>query len=94
MPVRRGADEVAADVGECGGAGKLHDPHELALEDLQHPLDSLAAAGREGVERVLEILQDELVRIMQLAGTPSLADVGPEFVRAPPDWLRGEVDRG
>lgn len=54
----------------------------------------LAAAGREGVERVLEILQDELVRIMQLAGTPSLADVGPEFVRAPPDWLRGEVDRG
>ena len=46
----------------------------------------LAAAGRDGVERVLEILQDELVRIMRLAGAPSLAKVGREFVRAPPGW--------
>ena len=46
----------------------------------------LAAAGTPGVERVLEILQEELVRIMQLAGAPTLADIGRDFVRIPPDW--------
>lgn len=37
----------------------------------------LGAFGQEGVERVLEILTDELRITMGAAGTPSLADIGP-----------------
>ncbi len=40
----------------------------------------LGAAGQAGVSRVLEILQAELISAMQLAGTPSIADITPEFV--------------
>ena len=35
----------------------------------------LAAFGQPGVERVLDILRTELVRIMQLCGTPTIADI-------------------
>ncbi len=40
----------------------------------------LAAGGQEGVEKALEILQDELVRAMQLAGTPNLGAIDPQFI--------------
>ncbi len=36
----------------------------------------LGAFGQPGVERVLEILRDELAMTMRLAGTPSLASIG------------------
>ena len=40
----------------------------------------LAAFGQKGVERVLELLQAELVRIMQLAGTPAIRDITGDSV--------------
>jgi hypothetical protein len=40
----------------------------------------LGAFGQAGVERVLEILQNELEVTMGLAGTPSIADIGPASV--------------
>lgn len=40
----------------------------------------LAAYGRRGVEHVLDILRAELVRDMQLAGTPSIAAISPASV--------------
>ena len=39
-----------------------------------------AAFGQTGVERVLELLQAELVRIMQLAGTPAIRDITGDSV--------------
>jgi isopentenyl diphosphate isomerase/L-lactate dehydrogenase-like FMN-dependent dehydrogenase len=44
----------------------------------------LAAFGQPGVEKVLEILQRELVVVMRQAGTPSIARIGSAYV----------VDRG
>lgn len=41
----------------------------------------LAAEGQKGVEKVLEILQTELVRNMQIAGVTSLANITPTFVQ-------------
>jgi isopentenyl diphosphate isomerase/L-lactate dehydrogenase-like FMN-dependent dehydrogenase len=44
----------------------------------------LGAFGQDGVERSLTVLRAELKRIMQLAGTPALADITPAAVsRAP-----------
>ena len=43
----------------------------------------LAAFGSRGVEQALEILHAELVRAMQLAGTPRLQDINRTFVTAP-----------
>ena len=40
----------------------------------------LAAGGRAGVERVLELLQAELIRDMQIAGTPRIAAITSAFV--------------
>jgi 4-hydroxymandelate oxidase len=40
----------------------------------------LAAAGEEGVGRALDLLNEELVRIMRLAGTPSIAAIGRDHV--------------
>lgn len=41
----------------------------------------LATDGQAGVERVLEILQTELVRNMQLAGVTSIGDLNRRFIR-------------
>jgi isopentenyl diphosphate isomerase/L-lactate dehydrogenase-like FMN-dependent dehydrogenase len=41
----------------------------------------LAVGGQAGVEATLKILQSELVRDMQLAGTPSLADITGSFIQ-------------
>ncbi len=40
----------------------------------------LGALGQEGVEIALDILQGELIRDMQLAGTPSIEKITSEFV--------------
>ena len=42
----------------------------------------LGAFGQPGVERVLELLQAELVRIMKLSGTTSISRITPDFVRS------------
>jgi (S)-mandelate dehydrogenase len=42
----------------------------------------VSAAGEAGARRALEILQDELVRTMQLCGTRSIAEIGPELLAA------------
>lgn len=44
----------------------------------------LATAGQRGVEQVLDILRAELVRDMQLAGTPSIAAITPDFISGRP----------
>jgi isopentenyl diphosphate isomerase/L-lactate dehydrogenase-like FMN-dependent dehydrogenase len=41
----------------------------------------LASFGEEGVTKVLDLLDAELIRIMQLAGTPSIKDITPAFVK-------------
>ncbi len=41
----------------------------------------LAADGAEGVQHVLELLRDELLLAMVLAGCPGLADIDRSFVR-------------
>ena len=41
----------------------------------------LASFGEEGVKKVLDLLDAELIRIMQLAGTPSIKDITPAFVK-------------
>ena len=40
----------------------------------------LAAGGQDGVVRMLEILEDEMISAMALAGVPSLSDLTPKFV--------------
>ena len=42
----------------------------------------LAAAGRDGVLRVLELLHDELERAMGLSGVNTLSELNPSYVRA------------
>ena len=39
-----------------------------------------SAGGEPGARRALEILADELHRNMQLCGTPSIADIGPDLI--------------
>ena len=41
----------------------------------------LAANGQKGVEEVLEILQEELVRTMQLAGLPNFNTIEGRFIQ-------------
>jgi FMN-dependent dehydrogenase len=44
-------------------------------------LFGLAAYGQPGVEKALEILQDELYTTMQMCGAPSLKDIDAEMVQ-------------
>ncbi|HWL31251.1 MAG TPA: alpha-hydroxy acid oxidase [Xanthobacteraceae bacterium] len=44
----------------------------------------MAAAGRDGIIRVLELLQDEMIRDMGLVGVNTLDELGPAYVRAAP----------
>ena len=57
----------------------------------------MAAAGKDGVVRVLEILEHEMISAMGLLGTPSLKDLNPRFLRAaepvtPPHEMSGWVN--
>ena len=45
---------------------------------------ALAAAGRDGIVRVLELLQDEMIRAMGLLGVNTLAELNPSYLRAAP----------
>jgi isopentenyl diphosphate isomerase/L-lactate dehydrogenase-like FMN-dependent dehydrogenase len=42
----------------------------------------MAAAGRDGITRVLELLQDEITRCMGLSGVNTLRELDPSYVRA------------
>jgi isopentenyl diphosphate isomerase/L-lactate dehydrogenase-like FMN-dependent dehydrogenase len=44
----------------------------------------MAAAGRDGIYRVLELLQDEMIRAMGLMGVNTLAELNPSYLRAAP----------
>ena len=44
----------------------------------------MAAAGRDGIFRVLELLHDEMVRAMGLIGVNKLAELNPSYLRAAP----------
>ena len=44
----------------------------------------LAAGGRDGVLRVLELLHDEMERAMGLSGVNTIDELNPSFVRAAP----------
>jgi (S)-mandelate dehydrogenase len=46
-------------------------------------LYGVAAGGHAGVVRALEILREELVRTMQLAGARSIAGIGPDLLFRP-----------
>ncbi len=48
------------------------------------PLWGLAVAGADGVQRVLEILRDELSLAMALSGCRSIADITPDLVHRSP----------
>eukprot|EP00164_Ancoracysta_twista_P002679 GFYU01003563.1.p1 GENE.GFYU01003563.1~~GFYU01003563.1.p1 ORF type:complete len:498 (+),score=153.23 GFYU01003563.1:29-1495(+) len=43
-------------------------------------LYGMAAYGQEGVEKVIQLLKDELEMVMRLMGTPTLADIRPEMI--------------
>ncbi|HUC69846.1 MAG TPA: alpha-hydroxy-acid oxidizing protein, partial [Stellaceae bacterium] len=43
-------------------------------------LYGVAAAGREGVKRSLDILRDEIDRDLGLLGAPSMAALGPQLL--------------
>ncbi|GIG52458.1 hypothetical protein Dsi01nite_104990 [Dactylosporangium siamense] len=80
--VRRGADVVAA---RALGADAV-----LVGRPVLH---GLAAGAESGVARVLEILRDELVDVMALAGIEDLGGIGPDVVvtggRAPEAVVTG-----
>ncbi len=46
----------------------------------------LAAAGREGVAKAIEILRSELERTLKLLGCPSVHELGDGYVALPPGW--------
>ena len=41
----------------------------------------MAAAGRDGIFRVLELLQDEMIRAMGLMGVNTLSELNPSYLR-------------
>jgi isopentenyl diphosphate isomerase/L-lactate dehydrogenase-like FMN-dependent dehydrogenase len=73
--VRRGADIVKA---ICLGARAVLIGRGYAY--------GLAAAGRAGVARALEILRDDFERTIRLLGCPSVPALNSSFVRIPRDW--------
>ena len=44
----------------------------------------MAAAGRDGIYRVLELLHDEMVRSMGLLGVNTLGELNASYLRAAP----------
>jgi (S)-3,5-dihydroxyphenylglycine transaminase len=81
--VRRGADVLVA-LARGADAVLLGRP----------VLHGLAAGGRDGVRRVLDIVRAELLDAMALCGLPGLGPVGPELVLTPtPDPVVPAADR-
>jgi L-lactate dehydrogenase (cytochrome) len=73
--VRRGADIVKA---ICLGARAVLIGRGYAY--------GLAAAGRAGVARALEILRDDFERTVRLLGCPSVSALNSSFVKIPREW--------
>src|SRR5215471_791456 len=73
--IRRGADIAKA---LCLGAKAVLVGRAYAY--------GMAAAGKPGVARALEILREEFARTLRLLGCASAADLNPSFVRAPHYW--------
>eukprot|EP01062_Namystynia_karyoxenos_P072618 TRINITY_DN6892_c0_g1_i1.p1 TRINITY_DN6892_c0_g1~~TRINITY_DN6892_c0_g1_i1.p1 ORF type:complete len:830 (+),score=297.76 TRINITY_DN6892_c0_g1_i1:91-2490(+) len=69
--VRRGTDIIKAVALGAKGVG-LGKP----------AVYSMSAYGQEGIERMLDILQEELTKSMQLCGAPDLAALNPRLVNA------------
>jgi glycolate oxidase len=82
VEVARGKAKIVVDGGVQRGSDILKavalGADAVALGRLQGW--GLAAGGQAGVVRMLEILEDEMVSVMALAGLPSLADLTPAFV--------------
>jgi glycolate oxidase len=86
VDVARGKAEIIIDGGFCRGTDVLK---AIALGADMVCVGRLyafgmAAAGRDGIYRVLEILQDEMVRDMGLLGVNRLDELDPSYIRAAP----------
>ena len=73
--VRRGSDIVKA---ICLGARAVLLGRAYAF--------GLAAAGRLGVTRALEILRDDVERTLRLLGCPSVSALNSSYLNTPKDW--------
>jgi isopentenyl diphosphate isomerase/L-lactate dehydrogenase-like FMN-dependent dehydrogenase len=87
VPAVHGRAEIIVDGGFCRGTDVIK---AIALGADMVCVGRLygfgmAAAGRDGIYRVLELLQDEMIRCMGLAGVNRLRELDPSYVRpAPP----------
>ena len=77
--IRRGSDIVKA---ICLGARAVLVGRAYAY--------GLAAYGKAGVQRALEILRDDLQRTLTLLGCSSLSDLDATFVNVPRNFVCGE----
>jgi isopentenyl diphosphate isomerase/L-lactate dehydrogenase-like FMN-dependent dehydrogenase len=75
--IRRGTDVVKA---ICMGARAVLVGRAYAY--------GLAAAGRPGVERAIQILRADVERTLRLLGCPSIAELNGSYVDFPPAWRR------
>jgi L-lactate dehydrogenase (cytochrome) len=75
--VRRGADIVKA---ICLGARAVLIGRAYAY--------GMAAAGRAGIDRGLQILRDDVERTLRLLGCASIAALDGTYVDAPVSWKR------
>jgi L-lactate dehydrogenase (cytochrome) len=73
--VRRGSDIVKA---ICLGARAVLLGRAYAF--------GLAAAGRPGVTRALEILRDDMERTLRLLGCPSVSALNSSYLNIPKQW--------
>jgi len=78
--IRRGTDVVKA---ICMGARAVLVGRAYAY--------GLAAAGRPGVARAIQILRTDIERTLRLLGSPSIAQLDRSYVDAPSEWCRGHA---
>jgi glycolate oxidase len=82
MPIVRGKARVVLDGGIQRGTDILKavalGADAVAIGRLE--AWGLAAGGKDGLVRVLEILENELISAMGLLGVTNLKEVGPEYV--------------
>lgn len=80
--IRRGSDVVKA---ICLGARAVLIGRAYAY--------GLAAAGRPGVARAIQILRTDIERTLQLLGCPSVRELDPSYVDFPRTWCRGHISQ-
>lgn len=78
--IRRGTDVVKA---ICLGARAVLIGRAYAY--------GLAAAGRPGVARAIQILRTDIERTLQLLGCRSIAELDPSYVDFPRAWCRDHI---